>query len=230
MKADLPKEGPDIARIASLMGDPARANMLAALSDGRALTAGELAAEAGVTKQTASSHLSRLSGGGLIICEALGRHRYFRLSDEEVSHAIEALMGVANTRDRPRPRTGPNDPALRHARVCYNHLAGELGVKLFDRLGKRRWLAMEDEGVGVTTSGARALGQFGIDMQQLMSLRRPMCRICIDWSERRHHLAGSLGEALLTRFTALKWARREKDSRIVRFTPQGEKALLSWLG
>src|SRR5262249_29336802 len=116
MKSTL-KEGPDIARIAALMGDPARANMLAALSDGRALTAGELAEEANVAKQTASSHLTRLSSGGLVVVEAQGRHRYFRLAGEEVGHAIEALMGVANTRDRPRTRTGPKDPALRHARV-----------------------------------------------------------------------------------------------------------------
>jgi DNA-binding transcriptional ArsR family regulator len=224
------KEGPNIARIASLMGDPARANMLAALSDGRALTAGELAAEAGVTKQTASSHLSRLGGGGLIIVEAQGRHRYFRLAGEEVSHAIEALMGVANTRDRPRTRTGPRDPALRHARVCYNHLAGEMGVALFNRLGKRRWLALEEDDIGVTPSGKRAFAEFGVDVDRLTTLRRPMCRICVDWSERRHHLAGSLGEALLTRFTDLKWARRDKGSRLVRFTPAGEQAFVKWLG
>jgi DNA-binding transcriptional ArsR family regulator len=223
------KEGPDIARIASLMGDPARANMLAALIDGRALTAGELAAEAGVTKQTASSHLSRLSGGGLLVCEAQGRHRYFRLAGEDVGHAIEALMGVAQTTGRQRTRTGPKDPALRHARVCYNHLAGEMGVALFDRLGKRRWLALEDNGVDVTPSGCRALSDFGIDMDALSTLRRPLCRLCVDWSERRHHLAGSLGEALFRRFTQLNWARREKESRLVRFSPSGERAFAKWL-
>jgi DNA-binding transcriptional ArsR family regulator len=227
---ELVREGPDIARIASLMGDPARANMLAALSDGRALTAGELASEAGVTKQTASSHLSRLSNGGLIVCEAQGRHRYFRLSDEEVSHAIEALMGLAATGARPRRRTGPNDPALRRARICYNHLAGEMGVALFDRMGRRRWLALEDEGVTVTPSGVRAFSDFGVDMEGLASQRRPLCRLCVDWSERRHHLAGSLGQALFTRFTQLGWARREKDSRIVRFSPSGERAFSKWLG
>jgi len=228
MKLSL-KEGPDIARIASLMGDPARANMLAALSDGRALTAGELAAEASVTKQTASSHLSRLRDGGLLVCEVQGRHRYFRLAGEDVGHAIEALMGVAHTSGRPRTRTGPRDPELRHARVCYNHLAGEMGVALFDRLGKRRWLALEDNGVDVTSSGKRAFAEFGVDMEALASLRRPMCRLCVDWSERRHHLAGSLGQALFRRFTDLKWARREKDSRLVRFSPAGERAFAAWL-
>jgi len=224
------KEGPDIARIASLMGDPARANMLAALSDGRALTAGELAAEANVTKQTASSHLSRLSTGGLVVCDAQGRHRYYRLSGEEVGHAIEALQGVANTRDRPRTRTGPNDPALRHARACYNHLAGELGVAMFERLGKRRWLGMEEGGIGLTASGARAFNDFGIDVDALTSQRRPLCRACVDWSERRHHLAGSLGQALFTRIMDLGWARRLKNSRTVHFPPNGERAFLKWLG
>ena len=139
-------------------------------------------------------------------------------------------MGVANTRDRPRTRTGPRDPALRHARVCYNHLAGEMGVALFNRLGKRRWLALEDDDIGVTPSGKRAFTEFGVDVDRLAALRRPMCRLCVDWSERRHHLAGSLGEALLTRFTELKWARRDKDSRLVRFTPNGEQAFAKWLG
>jgi DNA-binding transcriptional ArsR family regulator len=222
------KEGPDIARIASLMGDPARANMLAALSDGRALTAGELAGEAGVTKQTASSHLSRLSTGGLIVCEAQGRHRYYRLAGEDVGHAIEALMGVANA--KPRTRTGPRDPALRKARVCYNHLAGEMGVALFRGMGRRRWLSLEDDGISLTPSGKRAFGEFGIDMEALAALRRPLCRACVDWSERRHHLAGSLGQALFERFTELGWMKREKNSRIVTFSPKGERAFAAWLG
>lgn len=224
------KEGPDIARIAALIGDPARANMLAALSDGRALTAGELASEAGVTKQTASSHLSRLSTGGLINVEAQGRHRYYRLSGDEVAHAIEALMGVANTRGRARTRTGPNDPALRLARVCYNHLAGERGVQMFDRLGKRRWLSLEEDGIGLTPSGSRAFADFGIDISALTASRRTLCRACVDWSERRHHLAGSLGQALLQRIGDLGWARRLKESRVVHFTPAGERAFVRWLG
>jgi DNA-binding transcriptional ArsR family regulator len=222
------KEGPDIARIASLMGDPARANMLAALSDGRALTAGELAGEAGVTKQTASSHLSRLSTGGLLVCEAQGRHRYYRLAGEDVSHVIEAMMGVAN--GGPPTRTGPRDPALRKARVCYNHLAGEMGVALFRGMGRRRWLSMEEDGISLTPSGRGAFTEFGLDMDALLGLRRPLCRACVDWSERRHHLAGSLGQALFGRFIELGWAKREKSSRIVTFNPKGERAFVSWLG
>jgi DNA-binding transcriptional ArsR family regulator len=224
------KEGPDISRIAALIGDPARANMLAALIDGRALTASELAAEAGVTKQTASSHLAQLSKGGLLAFESQGRHRYFRLAGEDVGDALESLMVLSHTRSPSRTRTGPRDPALRHARACYNHLAGELGVATYNGFVKRRWLKLADDGLALTPSGSRALTGFGIDIAALTSRRRPLCRPCLDWSERRHHLAGSLGVALLSRITDLKWAKREKTSRIVRFTPQGEKALLSWLG
>jgi DNA-binding transcriptional ArsR family regulator len=224
------KDGPDIARIAALFGDPARANMMVALGDGRALTATELAAEAGVTRQTASSHLARLTGSGLVTMQPQGRHRYFRVSDEEVAHAIESLMGLAQAKGGRRTRTGPRDPALRHARSCYSHLAGELGVALFNGLARRRWIELAGNDVSVSASGRRNFTDFGIDLDDLASQRRPLCRICVDWSERRHHLAGGLGVALLTRITDLKWAKRENNSRIVRFTPQGEKALLSWLG
>jgi DNA-binding transcriptional ArsR family regulator len=223
------KEGPDIARLAALIGDPARANMLTALMDGRALTASELAAEAGVAKQTASSHLARLSEGGLLTCEAQGRHRYFRLAGEDVGRVLEALMGAADVRCPPRTRTGPRDPALRHACACYNHLAGEVGVLVYTRSVRRRWLRLDEDGLALTRSGERAFGAFGIDSEGLALRRRPLCRPCLDWSERRHHLAGSLGVALLKRITDLKWAKREANSRIVRFTPQGEKALLAWL-
>jgi DNA-binding transcriptional ArsR family regulator len=223
------KEGPDIARIAALIGDPARANMLAALIDGRALTASELAAEAGVTKQTASSHLSRLSAGRLLAFESQGRHRYFRLADAEVGHALEALMGLANTRGPSRTRTGPKDPALRHARVCYGHLAGEMGVALLKGMVARRWFK-PDDGLSLTPSGRRAFIDFGVDIPALENLRRPLCRPCLDWSERRHHLAGSLGEALFDRIAERDWARREKGTRVVHFTPRGERALVKWLG
>jgi DNA-binding transcriptional ArsR family regulator len=223
------REGPDIARIAALIGDPARANILAALIDGRALTASELAAEAGVTKQTASSHLSRLSDGGLLAFEAQGRHRYYRLASEDVSQALESLMALSHTSGPSRTRTGPRDPALRHARACYNHLAGELGVAAYNGLVKRRWLKLVDDGLALTPSGERAFTAFGIEIAALTTQRRPLCRPCLDWSERRHHLAGSLGVALLDRITQLKWAKREKASRVVRFTPAGESALLEWI-
>ena len=144
------KDGPDIALVGSLVGDPARANMLASLMTGRALTATELAQEAGVTPQTASTHLARLVDGGLLLAEKQGRHRYFRLADPDVAQTLEALMGLAARAGHLRVRTGPKDPEMRRARVCYDHLAGDLGVKLFDRLKGRKLIAGGGDDLGVT--------------------------------------------------------------------------------
>jgi DNA-binding transcriptional ArsR family regulator len=218
------KLGPDIARIAVLIGDPARANMLTALSAGAALTASELAAEAGVTKQTASAHLSKLLDARLIDVESQGRHRYFRLGGEDVGELLENLMGVAAERKATRVRPGPKEPALRHARVCYNHLAGELGVALFDAMRASKLLAVDGRDVKVTNAGRNFYAGFGIDLGELESERRPLCRTCLDWSVRRSHLAGSLGTALLDRIFELGWARRVKDTRIVEFSKSGERA------
>ena len=225
------KEGPDISRIAALIGDPARANMLTALLDGRALTASELASHAGITKQTASAHLAKLIDGGLLAREVQGRHHYFRLDGSDIAGALEALMGVAAKRIGKRTRTGPKDPALRKARICYDHLAGELGVHLFDRLLERGWLKESKDALKVTPAGETAFTDFGLEVDALShNSRRKLCRSCLDWSMRRHHLAGSLGQALLQRFEALKWARRLPDSRIIAFTPPGERAFMKWLG
>lgn len=222
------KEGPDISLIASLIGDPARANMLTALMDGRALTATELAMEAGVTKQTASAHLSKLGHAELVTKEVQGRHRYFRLDGPDIAHALEVLMGVAQNRTGKRTRTGPKDPALRKARICYDHLAGEMGVYMFDQMVARGWLE-NSTGLSATPNGLRAMSEFGIDVDTLMGKRRPLCRTCLDWSMRRSHLSGSLGQALLTKFEELKWLRRVPDTRIIDFSQQGEKAFKSWL-
>ena len=220
------RAGPNISLIASLVGDPARANMLTALMSGKALTATELAHEAGVMPQTASTHLAKLEAGGLIVTEKQGRHRYFQLSGADVADVLEGLMGLAARTGHLRTRTGPRDPALRRARVCYDHLAGELGVGLYDGLHHQGYLAAEDDGgVALTPKGARALDAFGIDVTRLKDQRRPVCKNCLDWSARRPHLAGSLGAALLDRFYGLEWARREADSRIVTFTPSGEREL-----
>jgi DNA-binding transcriptional ArsR family regulator len=219
------KAGPNISHIASLVGEPARANMLTALMSGKALTATELAHEAGVMPQTASTHLAKLEAGGLIVTEKQGRHRYFQLSGGDVADVLEGLMGLAARTGHLRTRTGPRDPALRRARVCYDHLAGELGVGLYDGLHRQGYLAAEDEGVVLTPKGGRALNAFGIDVTGLQDQRRAVCKNCLDWSARRPHLAGSLGAALLDRFFALKWARREKDSRVVTFSPPGEREL-----
>jgi DNA-binding transcriptional ArsR family regulator len=218
------KEGPDIARVAALLGDPARANMLTALMSGRALTAAELAQEAGVTPQTASSHLAKLEAGQIVVPRKQGRHRYFTLSGPDIVEALEVLMGIANRVGHNRVRTGPKDPELRKARVCYDHLAGDMGVALFDGLLKRQLIETDRNGIGLTASGVVFAGEFGIDLDSLRAKRRPLCRECLDWSARRSHLAGSFGAALLDRFYDLGWAKRVPDSRIVRFSPAGEKS------
>ncbi|MCG5475771.1 MAG: winged helix-turn-helix domain-containing protein [Sinorhizobium fredii] len=220
------KEGPDIALIGSLIGDPARANMLTALMGGQALTPTELAAHAGITLQTASSHLAKLEAGGLLTQRKQGRHRYYALSEDEVGLMLESLMGFAASRGLTRHRPGPKDPALRKARVCYNHLAGDYGVRLLDSLITARQIEMTGEDLALTDAGRDRIEALGIDYGALRKSRRPICRTCLDWSERRSHLAGSLGEALLTLFIDKGWAKRERDSRVVRFSDRGEKAFL----
>ena len=217
------KEGPDIALIGSLIGDPARANMLTALTGGKALTATELAGTAGITVQTASSHLAKLEAGGLIAQRKQGRHRYFTLADDDVGLMIEGLMGFAAYRGFTRHRTGPKDPALRKARVCYNHLAGDYGVRMLDSLVAEEVIAGVGDALRLTSSGEGKMTALGIDLAALTRSRRPLCRACLDWSERRSHLSGSLGQALLTLFLDKGWAKREPDSRAIRFTGTGEK-------
>ena len=183
--------------------------------------------EAGVTKQTASAHLTKLLDAQLLDVEQQGRHRYFRLSGEDVGQLLENLMGVAALRKHTRVRTGPGEPALRHARVCYNHLAGELGVGLFDAMRANRWLSLDAREIEVTKSGRGFYTEFGIDLDELNTERRPLCRTCLDWSVRRSHLAGALGTALLDRIFELGWAKRVKGTRIVEFSKAGERALKS---
>lgn len=221
------KEGPDIAFLGSLIGDPARANMLTALLSGKALTASELAHEAGITPQTASAHLSKMEAAGLLQLRKQGRHRYFALADDDVGSVLEAMMGFAAKKGHLRSRTGPKDPALRYSRVCYNHLAGDLGVRMMDSLLAKNFLTPETEGLGLTRDGKAFFENFEIDFEPLEKLRRPLCKSCLDWSNRRSHLAGSLGSALLTRFYDLGWAKRVENSRIVAFNKSGEKAFLT---
>ena len=221
------KEGPDIAQVGALIGDPARANMLSALMGGKALTASELATAAGITQQTASAHLARLEAGGLLVQRKQGRHRYFALADDEVGILLEGLMGFAANRGFLRTRPGPRDPELRKARVCYNHLAGDFGVRMLDRLLADGNMTLDGDEIALTASGESRMAALGIDLAPLQAQRRPLCRTCLDWSERRSHLAGALGEALLTRFIEIGWAKREMGSRVIRFTPPGEKAFLA---
>lgn len=218
------KEGPDIARIAGLIGDPARANILSALMSGKALTVTELAGEAGVTIQTASGHLSKLDAGGLLAPVKQGRHKYYSLANDDVARVLEGLMGLAATSGHLRTRTGPKDPALRKARVCYNHLAGDMGIQMFDSLIRRRFLGVGDDGLDLSKKGRAFVTEFGIDLDALCARKSPLCRECLDWSERRSHLAGSLGRAFLSRFEQIGWARREPGTRIVTFSRKGETA------
>ncbi len=220
------KEGPDIAQLGALIGDPARANILTALMSGKALTATELAAEAGVTVQTTSSHLKKLETAGLLRRRKQGRHRYFALADDDVGAVLEAMMGLAAKRGLLRARTGPKDADLRHARVCYNHLAGDLGVTVYDGLIAQGYLSEQNNDLSVTDAGRRFFAEFGIDIDGLRHPRRALCKSCLDWSARRSHLAGSLGAAVLDQIYARGWATRTKGTRIVRFSTKGQQNLL----
>jgi len=219
---DALKDGPSIARIAALIGDHARAEVLTALMADRALTATELAGIAGVTKQTISAHLAKLLDAGLLAVESQGRHRYFRLAGNDVAQLLEALMGVAFRTGAVRLRSSPREPALRRARICYDHLAGERGVLAYEALLARDVFKKGAPELQLTDAGRRWFADFGIDTAAAEAQRRALCRPCLDWGERRHHLGGALGSALLQRLFALRWAQRAKDSRVIIFTPKGE--------
>jgi DNA-binding transcriptional ArsR family regulator len=215
------RDGPDIARIGALLGDAARTNMLTALMSGQALTAGELAREAGVTAQTASSHLAKLADGGLITPRRQGRCVYFALAGQEVAELMEAMAGLAASAGHRRTRPGPRDPAMRRARVCYDHLAGELGVAMLGGLIARG--VVEDRGgsLSLAADASPFLRSFGVAAEDLRAGRRPICKACLDWSERRSHLAGSLGSAMLQAIYAKGWARRLDGGRVVAFNAGG---------
>jgi DNA-binding transcriptional ArsR family regulator len=220
------KEGPDIALIGSLIGDPARANILTALMSGKALTATELAQEAGVTKQTASAHLKKLEAVDLIRQNKNGRHRYFAIADQDVADIIEAVSGLAAKRGLLRVQTGPKDEALRKARVCYNHLAGDLGVHMYDGMIARKIIIEQGDQVHLSPLGTAFVSHLGINITPLIQKKRPVCKSCLDWSSRRSHLAGSLGTAMLDRFFELQWATRQDKSRVVCCSKVGEQKFM----
>ncbi|MEM7508156.1 MAG: winged helix-turn-helix domain-containing protein [Pseudomonadota bacterium] len=218
------KDGPDIARVANLIGDPGRANMLSALMSGKALTATELAQEAGIAPSTASSHLAKLEAGHLVKPSRQGRHRYYALAGADVAEVLEALMGLAASTGQTRLRTGPREPELREARICYDHLAGERGVALLDTLLARGHLELRDEDLTITPSGSAFFEEMGLDLVELRRKRRHLCRTCLDWSQRRMHLGGALGAAILSDVTGRGWAKRRADSRVIQFSPSGAHA------
>ena len=212
-------------RIAALIGDRARVDMLTALMAGRALTATELADAAGIGRPGASAHLSALVDAQLLKVEKQGRHRYFRVADEDVAHLLESLMNVAFRVANAPVRVGPADAALRQARVCYDHLAGEWGVRVFDSFVFRGFLHVGEEALQLTGDGRAFVTGFGIEPAALSGSRRPACRACLDWSERRHHLAGALGAALLERVLVLGWLRRTPQTRALVVTARGQREL-----
>lgn len=214
------KDGPSISRVAALIGDPARANMLVALMDGRALTVSELAQCAGVALPTASGHLARLAEAGMVAPARQGRHRYFRLADRDVAGAIELLMGIAERTGARPVRAGPRDAAMREARICYDHLAGERAVRLAERFAVGGLIG-EGETPEVTPAGHAALDALGIELTA--PGRRPLCRTCLDWSERRNHLAGALGAAILRHLLDRGWAVRG-PGRVIAFSREGGEA------
>lgn len=217
------KDGPPVAHVAALIGDPARANILTALIGGKALTVSELAQEAGVTLQTTSTHLSKLLDGNLVVARKQGRHRYFALASPQVAQTVEALMCLAADRGMPRVRTGPRDEALRFARRCYNHLAGTTGVHMYESMVRRGYLTIGSAGLTLSSEGYRFAEGLGIDFPELAASRTPLCRECLDWSERKTHLAGSLGRALLDHMIAHRWVRSHDATRALTFTPDGTK-------
>ena len=196
-----------LAGVAALLGEPARTRILTALLTGCALTAKELAYVAGVTAPTASSHLSRLVAGQLLVMEKHGRCHYYRLTSAEVARAIEGLMTVASAPDKNWPRNQRIEPALREARMCYDHLAGRLGVSLCDMMLRSKYLVLFEGGGELTGAGTRFLARLGVDLEQVRGAKRRYCRACLDWTERRHHISGAVGAALAEVFLEHRWVR-----------------------
>lgn len=225
------------AEVAALAGDPARAGMLHALMDGRALTASELARVAGITPQTTSGHLTRMTAIGLLSVEKQGRHRYHRLAAPAVAHMLESIMQVASDLEPSRKRltVGPRDAALRRARTCYDHLAGQLGVALADALVEQGHAELTSEAGIFTDTGVEFLGRIGIDVESMLAQRvkrsgRVFCRPCLDWSERRPHLAGAVGAAICGHSFEKGWIRRIDGTRAVTITPKGQRAFREQFG
>ena len=220
-----------MAEIGALLGDPARANMLAALMDGRALTATELAYAAGVTPQTTSGHLAKLTAANLLALHKQGRNRYYRLASPMIGSMLESVMTVAAVQMPARHgRASPLDERMRTARSCYDHIAGRLGVAIADTLMARQYVVLGEDGGEVTDAGAAFLAQFGADAAQCRRSRRAFCRPCLDWSERRWHIAGAVGAALLSRCLELGWLARERDTRALEITDKGRHGFAEIFG
>lgn len=227
------KSEPDIARIAALIGDPARANMLCALMDSRARTAAELAEIAGVGAPTASAHLAKLADARLLFVEKQGRHRYYRLADSQVAETLESLSALSDARASDTRRPGPREPEMRALRTCYDHLAGTLAVRLTEHLVASGLLTEAARDFRLTPAGAAAFDALGVDLAIAERKRRAFARRCLDWSERRAHLGGALGASLRERCEALGWVRRDSGPdriRVAHLTPAGARGLEQHFG
>ena len=218
-----------LAEVAALLGEPGRAGMAMALWDGSARPAGELARIAGVTPATASAHLARLVAGGILRVEPRGRHRYYRLAGPQVAQAIEALAGVL-TPHAAGTGSAETPPPIRRARLCYDHLAGQLGVAIGDALVANGMLRLRDGEFALAPSGRRWFARFGIELGALERGRRPLLRSCIDWTERREHLGGALGAALASHLIERDWLRRERGARTLLVTTAGRSGLRRTIG
>lgn len=219
-----------VAEIATLMGEPARTAMLMVLADGRALTAGELSKAAGITPQTASGHLSKMTEAGLLKVRASGRHRYFCIPSKAVAETLEGLFGLATETVKVlAPRTGPRDASMVRARSCYDHIGGRLGVALAESMLERQWIDFQDSAGQVTEAGITALEAAGIHAPE-DGKACALCRPCLDWSERRDHIAGPLGKGLMHFLMEAGHVKRVRDTRCLTVTPPGEAALWDLFG
>ena len=220
----------DLAHIGALIGDRRRAGMLLALLGGEDLPAGELGARVGASSSLASAHLNRLRDGGLITATRIGRRRLYRIAGPEVAEALEGLVSVAPTRHARSLRESRQGEALRRARTCYDHLAGELGVGLTEALARQGTLRRDDAGLALTDSGRHRLSALGVDIASAQASRRAFTRQCVDWTERRPHLAGALGAAIAARLLDLEWISRRSGSRALEVTPAGSRELRARFG
>lgn len=218
------------SHLASLIGEPARSKMLWSLLDGRAFTATELSLMADVSPQSGSMHLNKLVQAELLVVERQGRHRYYKFSSRNVAYAIEAIANLLPAEKAVSKDNLLANGHIKFCRSCYDHLAGKMGVALTDSLLKQDLIAAEGSQYKVTNPGVKWFTQLGVDIAELKTRRRVFARQCLDWSERRHHMAGSLGAVLLEKMLAEDWIRKTKNSRALVITAKGEKKLYELLG
>ncbi|WP_179031380.1 ArsR/SmtB family transcription factor [Paenibacillus kribbensis] len=213
----------NVAMIASLVSEPSRAAILTVLLDGRFHTASELAHMAGIKPQTASFHLAKMTDAQVVTVEKQGRHRYFGIQNPEVARVMESLLSIAPPVQIKSFKQASENEAIRLARTCYDHLAGHLGVQIMDSLINKGMLFEDQDGLYVTEKGEAFFADFQIDLTQIKQRRRSFSHKCLDWSERRHHLAGALGSALLDRLLTLHWIERLPTTRAIRITADGKR-------